>query len=55
MPIQSATRGCSPAAPTRVTPSQDATPLLPALTGKVVAYGRKPWLGLKLAGWLNNP
>lgn len=29
--------------------------LRPALTGKIVAYGRKPWLGLKLSGWLTNP
>ena len=31
------------------------SPLRPALTGKIVAYGRKPWLGLKLSGWLTNP
>ena len=31
------------------------SPLLPALTGKIVAYGRKPWLGLKLSAWLTNP
>jgi uncharacterized protein (TIGR03083 family) len=31
------------------------SPLPPALTGRIVAYGRKPWLGLKLSGWLTNP
>lgn len=30
-------------------------PIRPALTGKLVAWGRKPWLGLKLPQLLNNP
>jgi uncharacterized protein (TIGR03083 family) len=31
------------------------SPLLPSLTGKILAYGRKPWLGLRLTTWLTNP
>lgn len=31
------------------------SPLLPSLTGKIVAYGRRPWLGLRLTTWLTNP
>jgi uncharacterized protein (TIGR03083 family) len=30
-------------------------PVRPALTGKIVAWGRKPWLGLKLPKLLRSP
>lgn len=30
-------------------------PLRPALTGKIVAWGRKPWLGLRFPTLLTNP
>ncbi|MGH2736576.1 MAG: SCP2 sterol-binding domain-containing protein, partial [Actinomycetota bacterium] len=31
------------------------SPVKPALTGKLLAYGRKPWLGLRLTSLLKNP
>jgi putative sterol carrier protein len=30
-------------------------PVKPALTGKLFAWGRKPWLGMKMATLIRNP
>jgi hypothetical protein len=37
-------------------PQDDArSQWVPALTGKLLAWGRKPWLGLRLTGYLVTP